>query len=166
MFFNKGRRQQFVVNKRFQFQYALAGTLYIGTIAICLSLPFMPLLNTMRALLVGEPEYLTQLVDRQEKFAVLTFVLCSAWLAAAWVLFSIRRSHRIAGPAYKLTKFMNGMTRTSIGDRVTLRKNDELQSLADSLNAMLDRLESGSDEPRVEATTTPANQHAEKHPVG
>ena len=165
MFFHRGRRQQFVVNRRFQFQYALAGTLYIGTIAVCLSLPFVPLLNTMRALLVGEPAYLIQLVDRQEKFAILTFVLCSAWLAAAWVLFSIRRSHRIAGPAYKLTKFMNGITRTSIGDRVALRKNDELQSVADSLNAMLDRLESRSTEPRRE-TTAPADQHAEKHPVG
>ncbi len=165
MFFNRGRRQQFVVDRRFQLQYALAGTLYIATIAVCLSLPFVPLLNTMRALLVGEPEYLTQLVDRQEKFAILTFALCSAWLAAAWVLFSIRRSHRIAGPAYKLTQFMNGMTRTSIGDRVSLRKNDELQSVADSLNAMLDRLESKSTEPRRE-TTAPAAQHAEKHPVG
>jgi nitrate/nitrite-specific signal transduction histidine kinase len=119
----------------------------------------------MSALLEGEPEYLTRLVARQEKFAILTFALCSAWLAAAWVFFSIRRSHRIAGPAYKLTQFMKGITRANIGDRVALRKNDELQDVAQSLNAMLDRLESNAPEPRSEATAS-ANEYAEKQPVG
>ena len=164
---NRGRRQQVVVNKRFQFQYAVAGALYIGVIAICLSMPFIPLINTMKALLVDEPPYLIQLVERQEKFALLTFVLCSAWLAAAWVLFSLRRSHRIAGPARKLSQFMDGITRNNIDQRVSLRTNDELQELAVAVNAMLDRIETGDKTPSREpepATSQPSSP--ETHPVG
>lgn len=148
MFFRRGRRRQIVVDKRFQYRYAFAGVLYIACIAICLSLPFTPLINTLGALLEGEPDYLRDLVQRQTRFAILTFVLCSLWLASAWALFAIRRSHRIAGPAYKLTTFMNGISRNNLGDRCSLRTGDELQAVSEALNGMLDRIQGHATPPR------------------
>jgi len=156
MLFRRGRRRKILIDKRFQFRFALAGALYIGVIAICLSLPFVPLLNTMRALLEGEPTYLVELVHRQENLAILTFILCTVWLAAAWVLFAIHRSHKVAGPVYKLKMFMNGMTVDKLNDRVTLRNGDELKPLAQALNNMLDRIEKGS--PRVHAQRDPVEE--------
>ena len=141
MIFRKGRRKKELIDKRFQFRYALAGVLYIVAIAVCLSLPFAPLINTMQAMLVGAPDYITELVQHQTRLSTLTYVLCTMWLAAAFVLFSIPRSHKIAGPTHKLTQFMNGITRDNMDGRVKLRDKDDLQAIANGLNSMLDRLQ-------------------------
>jgi len=50
-------------------------------------------------------------------------------------------SHRIAGPVYRIEK---DITRSLAGEknvRIHLRKHDKLQSLADQVNTLLDRLE-------------------------
>ena len=160
---DRQRRRQIIVEKGFQWRYAFAGALYITVIAICLSLPFAPLLNTMRSLLEGAPDDVVEMVHRQQRFSIMTFALCTAWLAAAWVLFAIRRSHKIAGPSHKMTQFMNGVTRESMSNRVTLRKGDELQSVADALNNMLDRLQSSGH--AQTPSSQPASERAIKPPL-
>ncbi len=57
---------------------------------------------------------------------------------ASWVTF--RRTHRVAGAAYRLTQDMEKALHKP-GFRFKLRKNDYLQELADELNRALDRYE-------------------------
>jgi hypothetical protein len=57
---------------------------------------------------------------------------------ASWVTF--RRTHRVAGAAYRLTQDMEKALRRP-GFRFKLRKNDYLQDLADELNRALDTYE-------------------------
>ena len=141
MFFRRGRRRKILIDRRLQLTDALAGVSYVFVIAVCLSLPFTPLVDTMRALSNGLPAYLIDLIDLQERFAILTFVLCSVWLACAWVLFAVGRTQRIAGPAHRLAGFMNGITENDLSGRIKLRSGDELQTVAVALNNMLDRIE-------------------------
>ena len=144
--FRLSRRRQLIVNKGFQFRFALTGAAYIVIIAICLALPFLPLLNTINALLEGASSDLVDLVHRQQKYTILAFVLSTVWLITAWIIFSLRRSHKIAGPNMKITRFIDGITAGNFKDRVHLRSGDELQSISRALNNMLDRLQTREEE--------------------
>lgn len=58
------------------------------------------------------------------------------------VLIAILLSHRIAGPIYRLEKTLAALAEGDIATRVTLRKRDELKSLADGINLVVDSLRS------------------------
>lgn len=50
-------------------------------------------------------------------------------------------SHRIAGPVYRIETDISKVLAGEKGIKIHLRKNDKLKSLADKINALLDRLE-------------------------
>jgi len=51
-------------------------------------------------------------------------------------------SHRIAGPIDKMKRFIDDVAKGDYSRRLRLRKKDELKDLAESLNRLVDRLES------------------------
>jgi len=57
-------------------------------------------------------------------------------------VFTIFATHRIAGPIYRIEKTLNQICCGNVKARVRLRKRDEFQSLASSINRLLDRYES------------------------
>lgn len=146
MFQYTKRRKQFIVDRQFQLRFALTGLMYISTIAICLYLSITPLLITLSVLLEGQPSNMVEFVERQRASSLLTFILCSFAFGVAWFLFSLDRSHKIAGPNFKITRFLNNMTPDTLEQRLSLRKGDELQSIVDGLNGLLDRLQGREEE--------------------
>lgn len=54
----------------------------------------------------------------------------------------ILASHRIAGPVYRMIKFLEELTKGDYTKRVILRKTDELQDLAAAINKLVEKLES------------------------
>lgn len=156
------RRRQVIVDKDFQLRYTLTGALYIGVIATVLLLPIIPLLKTLHGLVDGGPEPLVKAVARQEMLALMAFGLCTLALASAWVYSTIYRSHKIAGPAYKLKKVMDSISRENLHERVSLRTGDELQHVAKALNDMLERLESGTEAPAQERSVPPSQDQADE----
>jgi len=58
------------------------------------------------------------------------------------VLIGIFLSHRIAGPIYRIEKTLSAIAEGDIASRITLRKRDELKSLADGINLVIDSLRS------------------------
>ncbi len=141
MFHYTKRRKQFIVDKQFQLRFALVGLMYISTIGICLYLSITPLLSTLTVLLEGQPSNMVEFVERQRASSLLTFVLCSWAFGVAWFLFSLDRSHKIAGPNFKITRFLNNMTPGKLDQRIGLRQGDELKSIVDALNGMLGRMQ-------------------------
>lgn len=141
MFHYTRRRKQFIVDRKFQLSFALTGLLYISTIAICLYLSITPLLSTITVLLQGQPSNIVEFVERQRANSLLTFVLCSWAFGVAWFLFSLDRSHKIAGPNMKITRFLNNMVPGKLEERLSLRKGDQLKSIVDALNGLLDKLQ-------------------------
>lgn len=141
MFHYTKRRKQFIVDKQFQLRFALTGVMYVFTIAICLYLSITPLLSTLSVLLEGKASYVVEFVEQQRASSLLTFILCSFAFSVAWFLFSLDRSHKIAGPNFKITRFLNNMTPSKIQQRLSLRQGDELKSIVDALNGMLGRLQ-------------------------
>ena len=163
-FRRRDRRRQVVVDKSFQYRYALLGALYIGVIATVLAMPFLPLLRTLHSLMEGAPD-LSRAVARQEKLALLSFGLCTLALASAWVYSTIHRSHKTAGPAYKLRTFMDGISSENLDERVSLRPDDELQAVAVALNGMLERLETGTPAPAREPSAPRSQDRKTEQPT-
>lgn len=150
--FRRGRRRQFIVDRKFQLGYALTGVVYIAAVTLCLVLPFLPILNTLHALLDGQPANIVETALKQERMGLVTYLLCATWLAAAWVLFSIFRSHKIAGPSYKLKRFLDDIVPGKFDARVTLRSGDQLGSIATALNGLMEKLQTRDEqiEQRIE----------------
>lgn len=66
--------------------------------------------------------------------AILIFGLTVAFI-------SIRFSHRVAGPIYRIKTVLDRATLGDFSPRITLRKKDQLKDLAQKLNTLLDTLE-------------------------
>ena len=54
----------------------------------------------------------------------------------------ILASHRIAGPVFRMIRFLGNVTNGDYSQRLCLRKKDELKDLAESINRLVDKLES------------------------
>ncbi|MFN7181483.1 MAG: hypothetical protein ACK4NF_02245 [Planctomycetota bacterium] len=62
-------------------------------------------------------------------------------LAFLFFYYSVRESHRIAGPAYRLGISIRRMSEGDYNFRIALRKSDYLKPVANSLNTLLEDLE-------------------------
>lgn len=51
-------------------------------------------------------------------------------------------SHRIAGPVYRMIKFLDTVRSGDYSQRLHLRKRDELKDLAEAINRLVEKLES------------------------
>jgi methyl-accepting chemotaxis protein len=68
-------------------------------------------------------------------------ILLSLLLATPLVvIIGIYASHRIAGPIYRIEKFLNNMASGEFSDQLILRKNDELISLANGINRVVESI--------------------------
>lgn len=132
----KAMRRTFLINKRLQIKYALM----IGGV-----LTFVLALMEAHAFLVirmiqpefGDPVLLEPLKSLQ------------LWMLASGLIFiivipilSIFISHKIAGPLFRFEKTLrDALQSQGPVPPIHLRRGDELQSLADLINQLLDRFQ-------------------------
>src|SRR4051812_1908446 len=135
------KRSVFLVNKGFQIRFCL----YVCSWLLALSAvypivvynlfgyliryvsldPFGP---PLEGILKTRTEVLWLLVIFQVVFALATFLI------------SIFISHRIAGPLYKLGRFLDTAGSGNLKEKLTFRKTDHFQDLAIRYNEMVDGL--------------------------
>jgi methyl-accepting chemotaxis protein len=76
--------------------------------------------------------------------AIAVFVMLSIQVlvgsAIVWVV-SIRQSHRVVGPMARIKRTLEAIGNGDFSQRLTLRKGDVLQDLAEDINQMAQRLE-------------------------
>ena len=66
--------------------------------------------------------------------------LMISWVALLFVIgvgLSILVSHRVAGPIYRFEKIFDKLMEGDLNQKVFLRKNDELQELAEKINSVI-----------------------------
>lgn len=136
-----GRRRQIIVDKPYQVRAAVIGALYVVAVSVCLALPLVFMMRTTRALLDGHSPEMLQLFERQSTDSLIAFAVTCAGITIISVLFSLWRSHKIAGPVIKITRFVHDIAAGDYSYRIQLRSGDELQALARALNNMVDSLE-------------------------
>ncbi|MFA5068588.1 MAG: methyl-accepting chemotaxis protein [Candidatus Omnitrophota bacterium] len=133
------KRKTYLVKKSFQFRYALVISAFILLTALLSSamtyLALFPYLSEKLANVYPQGRLIVLLRDANTKALVSTFII---FPFAVW--FGIILSHRVAGPWYKLELALKKLADGDLSHDIYLRKNDELQSLAYLLNAVMRNL--------------------------
>lgn len=132
------KRRKFFIDPQFQLKYILMIIflllLYTITFVGCLFIPQLL------------PFIFSSPIEEQAKAAeILLLYHKNVWPAVFIVIplfgiFSIFITHKIAGPAYRIKKRLHELTAWELDKRVTLRKGDDLQELADCVNLLSEEL--------------------------
>ena len=132
------KRRKFFIDRQFQLKYILL-VIFMLLLYTALFVGFL-FIPQLLPLIFDSP------LDEQAKAAeILLLYHKNVWPAVFIVIplfgfFSIFITHKIAGPVYRLKKRVEQMIAWDLDSRVTLRKGDDLQELADCINLLSDEL--------------------------
>jgi methyl-accepting chemotaxis protein len=135
------KRKQVYINKDFQTRFIIKFVLVLvlgGVISIGLTL--FNTQNTLTSSFVN-----SKLVIQDTSLAIMPSVIYTniitttvACLIMAFVAMLV--SHKIAGPMFRFEKDIKRITSGDLKNRINVRKGDQFQALAISLNNMIDHL--------------------------
>lgn len=136
-----GTRRQFYINKGFQIRFILRFFLILilgGVVTVALTLVITQ--DTLTSTYVD-----SHLVIQSTSLAIMpsvifTTLLTTGVLGMVVILVTLLASHKIAGPIYRFEKDIAQVADGDLRHRIQIRKNDQFQELAVSLNQMLDAL--------------------------
>jgi methyl-accepting chemotaxis protein len=133
------QRKRYIVKRSFQLRYIfiiLSFILFTAVISgITTYLALFPYLSEKLANVYPQGMLVVLLRDANIKALLSTLIIIPF---AIW--FSVLLSHRIAGPWHKLEMGLRDLANGDLSHDISLRKNDELQSLALSLNMAIQNL--------------------------
>ncbi len=131
------RRTQYLIAKKFQLKYVGMILLLVSLTAImCSYVIYYTMMLTMGDKLANVyPQGRLISIVNMVNFRILLTMLLVAPLV---VIIGIYASHKIAGPIYRIEKFLGSMVDGDFSMPLTLRKNDELVSLATGINMLIE----------------------------
>ncbi len=120
-----------------EFQYKLITSWFLMTIGFVLFI----LISIWFSLRIADVSI--EAADLARFMRILILLNGGAVIALAIIFFwySVRESHKIAGPAYRLGISIRRMSEGDYNFRIALRKADYLKPIANSLNTLLEDLE-------------------------
>ena len=136
----RDRRKQIIVDKDFQGRTTLIGLVYLFAVGICVAIPFVILLRSANNIYADSPAELIMVMNSLKRFWIVVGPLSLFALVAAWIYFSLRRSHAVVGPIANITRIINEFAKGDFSARVKLRTQDQLQDIASALDAMAENL--------------------------
>jgi methyl-accepting chemotaxis protein len=135
----KVKRVKYLISARFQLKYiGLAFLFMFITAAICSYTVYYT--GTMIFV-----EKLSQVYPQGRLVALLASINRSILLNVLLImpliaLIGLYLSHRIAGPIYRVERYLSEMAEGKLTSRISFRKGDEFTSLADKINGLTDSL--------------------------
>ena len=131
------KRTQYLIATKFQLKYVGMILLLVSLTAImCSYVIYYTMMLTMGDKLanVYPQGRLMSIVNMVNGRILLTMFL----VAALIIIIGIYASHKIAGPIYRIEKFLGSMADGDLSTPLTLRRNDELMSLAGGINRVIE----------------------------
>lgn len=135
----KFKRTKYLIATKLQLRYVgIILVLMFVTALICSYFVYYTVMVMMGEKLanVYPQGRLTAIINIVNFRMLLTFLLITPVVAAIGVFLS----HKIAGPIYRIERFLGDMSVGSLSQRISLRKGDELVSIADKINVLVDSL--------------------------
>jgi len=131
------KRKTLLVSKDFQIRF-------IALIAL-LSIIFALVVGTITYIFIAQSptkNFLGKLfkVSTQEKIFIAAMTLSSVLALIIIIIIGLFISHKIAGPLYRITKYMHRLADGDLSFEVKLRKNDEFADLAEEFDKTVKRL--------------------------
>lgn len=146
------KRRQYIVAPGFQLRYVgLILMLVFLTALVCCYFVYYTIMLVLGDKLanVYPQGRLVSIVNMVNLRILLSMVV----LVPIVFILGILASHKIAGPIYRIEKFLGAMSTGMLAEKLTLRKKDELVSLADGINRVSES---------VKASIREEKEHLEK----
>jgi methyl-accepting chemotaxis protein len=135
------KRTQYFIATKFQLKYVGMILLIVSLTAImCSYVIYYTMMLTMGDKLanVYPQGRLMSIVNMVNLRILLSMFL----IAPVMVIIGIYASHKIAGPIYRIERFLGSMADGDMSVPLTLRRNDELMSLANGINKVIESVKS------------------------
>ncbi len=133
------KRKQFIVARGFQLKYAgIILLLMFLTAGFCsYAIYYTTMISFGEKLASVYPQGQLVSIVNLVNFRILVSILVISPLVG---FLGIYLSHKIAGPIYRIEKSIGGMVAGDLSSHITLRRGDEMVTLADSVNRLTDSL--------------------------
>lgn len=135
----KFKRTQYLVAAKFQLKYTgiILLLMFITALVCSYIVYYTGMILLVEKLANVYPQgRLVSIINAVNARILLSVLLLTPLVVCA----GIYLSHKIAGPIYRIEKFLGSMAKGDIAARLTLRKGDELTSVADSINLLNDSM--------------------------
>lgn len=136
-------RRQYLINKQLQLSYAWLLIICVGIVMIIFGLSLWYVskvhLNLFHSI-VGEDALPQSYISSIQNQFLLGTLIAVAVVSCLLLLLGIYASHKIAGPAYRITKSLNLVGVEDEMDTIQIRKRDQLKEMADAFNHMVHAL--------------------------
>ena len=134
------QRKQYVVKRTFQLRYTYTILVFV-LLAVFLTglttyLSIFPYLSEKLSNVYPQNRLIKIIADANMRLVYVSFVLVPI---ALWIGLSL--SHKVAGPWHRLEKLMRDVANGKVVEEVKLRKGDELGSLAEAINRVVEQLQ-------------------------
>ena len=132
------KRKQYLVDRRYQLQFVSRVFFVVLAIAV------LSLIVASSVLWVNmyNPDLPLQTPLISGFIAMATLMIVELLVAIPLVfVFSIRQSHRVAGPMNRLKRILEAIGNGDFSQRITLRQGDALEDLARAINQMAGNLQ-------------------------
>ncbi len=134
------RRRQYFVRKRFQLKYIglILAVVFISASVSGYTIYYNAWVLLGEKLAAVYPQGMLVHIFRSVNMKLLINIIFVSIFCAG---VGIMASHRIAGPVFRMIKFLDSASEGDYKKRIQLRKGDELADLADAMNRLMDKLE-------------------------
>lgn len=136
-------RRQYLINRQLQLSYAWLLVLCVGLVIIIfgLSLWYVNKVNlNLFHNIVGEDALPKSYINSVQNQFLVGTIMAVAVVSCLLLVLGVYASHRIAGPAYRITKNLNMIGVENEMDTIQLRRKDQLKEMADAFNHMVHAL--------------------------
>ncbi|MBY0470525.1 hypothetical protein K2X30_05100 [bacterium] len=140
------RRRVVLINRRFQLKFSF----FVCSWLFALSLIYPLILDSVfeqffkrSALFPNGADF--DHIKAMQKDVMISLVVLQLGFLLCTFLISLFLSHRIAGPIYKLSKFMDMAKEGQLGQKLSFRKHDHFPEVAVTFNEMIDGIRARSD---------------------
>jgi len=153
------KRRQVYINRDFQTRFILKFCLILilgGAISIGLTL-----FNTQETLTSSFSN--SKLVIQNTSLAIMPSVIYTTLISTLVIgliviLVTLLASHKIAGPMFRFERDIDKISTGDLKSRIDIRKGDQFQAIAASLNKMIDSLNNKFSDIKRDANTLAGNQ--------
>ena len=137
------RRRQYFIDKRFQTKFIIKfASLVVVATAITGAIVYLMARSTVTTSFENSRLVIKSTADFILPSVLLSGAVVIVSIGLTTILIALIASHRIAGPLYRLEKDLKEVSGGNLRTRFILRRADEMKSLADGLNIMVDAFKS------------------------
>ena len=135
------RRGLLIIDPRLPRRVLKVFAFHLLGVGLCIGLPLFAMMRAVDVMVDDRSQRVIALFDRWQTYLFIALGVYVLVATAGWLMASLWRTHRTAGPIVRLTRFVHDLSAGKFTARIMLRERDELQALADGLNGLAESLE-------------------------